>query len=418
MPRGRPFDGAEANVWWARPIVAMMLLAASEVRWVEAAAEAEWVATGLSGAVREVESFADGTLFAQTNDQLLRSGDGGTSWTAVPVPGSPAQVAVDPVDHRTLYAAGAEGLYKSTDEGATWSLVLPTSEFVRAIAISPADRALVYVGLTGSATNSPDFRFLRSRDGGAAWEQLEESHNSLCGWGVRLLRPHPTDPQRVFRTADCYAGRNLSDALRQSLDAGATWADLFEPQLAFPSHLVGGAGAAPGRFYLAANRDSRAGGSSLFRSDDDARTWSEVLAFRGGGTQDQPSLPNVGIGGLAYDPAAPNRVYVGLAGGGRGVRASSDGGRVWADLGGGHLGAVNALALSADGGDLYAATESGLWRHPLGAGKVGLAASNRLAMMPGGLPPGQRDATLRAGLTRAYSKVGRPLGSLRSSTTA
>jgi hypothetical protein len=360
----------------------LILLLASAAPRLEAASQADWAPTGLSGPVRDVVSFADGALFARTNDALLRSEDGGTSWIPVSLPGSPAQTAVDPVDHRILYAAGADGLYKSADSGTAWSLVLPTSEFVRGIAISPADRALVYLALTGSPTNSPDFRFLRSPDGGATWEELEEFHNSLCGWGVRILQPHPTGPRRVFRTADCYAGRNLSDALRQSLDAGATWADLFEPELAFPTRLVGGTGAAPGRYYLAANRDSRAGGSSVFRSDDDARTWTEVLAFRGGGTQDQPNLPSVEIGGLAYEPAAPNRVYVGLAGGGRGVRASNDGGRVWAHLGGEHLGPVNALALSPAGQDLFAATDSGLWRRSLGGGKLGLSPSPSLPIDP------------------------------------
>ena len=364
---------------WARATVAFILLLTGVGPRARASAAVDWLPAGLSGPVGDVVVFADGTLFAQTNDELLRSADGGTIWTPVPVPGSPAQTAVDPVDHGTLYSAGAEGLYKSADGGATWGVALSTSEFVRAIAVSPADHALVYVGLTGGPTNSPDFRFLRSRDGGATWEPLEEFRNSLCGWGVRILEPHPTDPQRVFRTANCYAGRNLSDAVRQSLDTGTTWADLFEPELAFPTRLVGGAGAAPGRFYLAANRDARAGGSSVFRSDDDGRTWTEALAFRGGGTQEQPDRPNVQIGGLADDPAAPNRVYVGLAGGGRGVRASSDGGRTWADLDGEHLGAINALALGPTGSDLYAATDSGLWRLPLEAGKLGLSAGPSLA---------------------------------------
>jgi photosystem II stability/assembly factor-like uncharacterized protein len=350
----------------------VLLLHASQGLRAQAAADADWVPAGLSGPVRELFAPADGTLLARTTDGLLRSDDGGTSWASVALPSSPGRVDVDPTASTLLYAAGADGLYKSADRGATWLLVLPTSEAVQAIAASPADGTVLYVGLTRSPTNSPDFRFLRSRDGGATWEQLEEHHNSLCGWGVRILQPHPTDVRRVFRTADCYAGRNLSDALRQSLDQGATWADLFEPQLAFPTRLVGGAGAAPGRLYLAANRDARAGGSSVFRSDDDGRNWSEVLGFRGGGTTEQPNLPNVQIGGLAYDPAAPNRVFVGLTEGGRGVRASSDGGRTWVNLGRQDLGQINALVLGINGRDLYAATDSGLWRLSLGAGKLGV----------------------------------------------
>jgi hypothetical protein len=52
------------------------------------------------------------------------------------------------------------------------------------------------------------------------------------------------------------------------------------PFLGYPQFLVGGQGVEPRRFYLAVNRDRRAGGSSRFRSDDDGATWNEVLAYR------------------------------------------------------------------------------------------------------------------------------------------
>jgi hypothetical protein len=81
--------------------------------------------------------------------------------------------------------------------------------------------------------------------------------------------------------------------------------------------------------------------------------------------------PEVEIGGLAYDPAQPDRHYVGLNDcvghfsqrtcAGR-VTASSDGGATWAGLGGRALAKVNDLALGIDGLNVYAATDEGLWR--------------------------------------------------------
>src|SRR5439155_3751 len=79
---------------------------------------------------------------------------------------------------------------------------------------------------------------------------------------------HPTDAQRVFRTAGCYAGRNVNAALEQSTDQGATWRVVLRPPTAFPERLVGGQGNDPARFYLTATHDFRAGGASVFRSDD------------------------------------------------------------------------------------------------------------------------------------------------------
>jgi photosystem II stability/assembly factor-like uncharacterized protein len=338
---------------------------------------ADWEPTGLGTPVLELFTPASGAFFATTRDALLRSEDAGATWAPVTLPSPPAgrrepSVAVDPTNHAVLYAAGAGGLYKSSDDAATWALLLPTTETVLRVAVSPADHHLVYLALAGSPTNATDFRFLRSRDGGATWQQLEEFHSSLCGWGVRLLEPHPTNAQRAFRTAGCYAGRNLGDALRQSTDQGATWSALFEPQMAFPARLVGGRAVAPGRYYLAANRDSRAGGSALFRTDDDGSTWAEVVAFEGGGTIQQPDAPDVRIGGLAYDPAKPDRVYVGLneyadqlsgrTRTGSRVIASSDGGATWAELGRGDPGEISDLVLGIDGLNLYMATDQGLWR--------------------------------------------------------
>ncbi len=115
----------------------------------------------------------------------------------------------------------------------------------------------------------------------------------MCTWTVLILDPHPTSTNRVFRTAGCYEGRNVpfGDSLTQSTDRGATWTTLFHPTPLFPSRLVGGAGANASRYYLGAYFGADPGGGELFRSDDDAATWAQVLSLASG-----PS-----VGGLAYD---------------------------------------------------------------------------------------------------------------------
>jgi photosystem II stability/assembly factor-like uncharacterized protein len=49
------------------------------------------------------------------------------------------------------------------------------------------------------------------------------------------------------------------------------------------------------------------------------------------------------------------------------VAASLDGGESWADFGRQDIGAVSDLAVSAGDGWLFAATDQGVWRWPLGA---------------------------------------------------
>ena len=222
-------------------------------------------------------------------------------------------------------------------------------------------------------------RFFRSQDGGTTWRKLEETHFSLCGWAVPILQPHPMDAGRVFRAASCTAGRNFGEPLNHSANAGETWSEAWNgngDESGYPSRLVGGRGIVPGRFYLAVNRDRRLGGSNVFRSDDNGVSWSAILTYRGGGTPGfggDPETAAVEIGGLAYDPVNPDRIYVGRKvypsysdpPDGGGVAVSTDGGATWSDLGRQDIGAVSDLALGIDGRNLYAATDQGLWQLPL-----------------------------------------------------
>jgi len=200
----------------------------------------------------------------------------------------------------------------------------------------------VYASIGGAPS-----RFLRSRDGGQTWEKLQETPRSApddprgCGWWTWTLVPHPTDASRVFAATGCFQNaRGPRSGLKHSVDRGETWADVFDDPNGFPSQLVGGQGAAPERFYLVA-------GTRLLRSDDGGYTWAEALVEE--------------ISALAYDPSAPDRLYVGLRT--RGVIASSDGGTSWADLGAvGDRHPVYDLALAGDGPTVYAATTYGVWR--------------------------------------------------------
>jgi photosystem II stability/assembly factor-like uncharacterized protein len=368
-------------------VILLALLIAADVGAIAARAQddsadgLDWGLTGLSDPVVRLFTPASGAFFAQTAMTFLRSDDGGSTWRSVSLGPATTILNVDPNDHTILFAAGPDGVYKTSDDAATWQLIFPYGQDVGrnalALAVSPADHNVLYLGVTMMPGISSDFRFFRSQDGGATWRRLEEHHFSLCGWGMAILQPHPTDAGRVFRAAECTAGRNFGESLNQSTNAGdawtAAWTGNTSESAGYPRRLVGGQGAAPGRFYLAVNRDRRVGGSSLYRSDDDGATWNAILVYHGGGTQgygEDPQAPGVELGGLAYDPSNPDRVYVGRQvypsysdpPDGGAVAASFDGGATWSDLGRQDIGAVSDLALGVDGRNLYAATDHGLWQ--------------------------------------------------------
>src|SRR5215471_17952018 len=112
----------------------------------------------------------------------------------------------------------------------------------------------------------------------SSWPSLlAEERQSLCVYRVFVLVPHPTDVSTVFRTLGCVSGRTTAAALQVSHDMGEHWPERFQPPGLFVRALVGGRGADPGRFYLAANNTFISGaatGGALYRSDDNAVSWN------------------------------------------------------------------------------------------------------------------------------------------------
>lgn len=355
---------------WPGAGVALLLGRTGQAH-AEQAAPGTWEMFPLPDPVYRLFAPASGALFADGTESLYRSNDGGATWAAVNLPppsrGRSRARAIDPTDHTAIYAVGELGRYKTADDAATWQVLLPET-FPTWIAVSPADRNLVYLVFW----DRPDLRIMRSRDGGASWETAHERQHA-CDGSPDFFQPHASDPARAFLAISC-AGVNPSGSLEQSADQGATWSG---SGLGETTELVGGQGAAPGRFYAVhpvlgpsdpnlrgvSSMHSRRWETRVYKSDDGGQGWFEVRDISSQAGRPDDTRP---IGAeLAYDPAAPDRVY--LAGapprvGGEGVLVSQDGGTTWANAGQGGPTSVNDLALGIDGRNLYAAGQDGVSR--------------------------------------------------------
>ncbi|MFB0537024.1 MAG: WD40/YVTN/BNR-like repeat-containing protein, partial [Anaerolineae bacterium] len=248
----------------------------------------------------------DRTLFATAGWRPYRSNDGGNTWQVLgwglPDVFPISALAISPAygQDRTVYAGGnylAPRIFVSTDGGENWQASGPglpqSSSGVDAIAFSPGyavDRT-AYAWLKNQG-------LYRSTDGGASWEQVFEEES----WSVQslVLSPHfPTDGM-LFVGA-------LFGQLHQSLDGGFTWQDL---SAGLPAGTVWVRALVLSPDF---ERDSTlfAGlDEGVIKSTDGGRTWRPVNA--GLPLKDDGKLPSVLSLAISPDYASDGTLFVGL----------------------------------------------------------------------------------------------------------
>ncbi len=95
------------------------------------------------------------TLLYASQFGILRTNDGGASWSKVELltpPGAATiySVAVNPQDGKEIYYGTASTFYRTTDGGANWKTrKLPTSRAATVMMVDPAAPNVLYLGVTG-----------------------------------------------------------------------------------------------------------------------------------------------------------------------------------------------------------------------------------------------------------------------------
>lgn len=264
-------------------------------------------------------------LWAGGVGEVLRSTDGGATWTAGgTLPNAPViELQGDPAQPQRLVALlSGQGLYESLDAGATWRALNGQNAAAGALTLAahPAQAGHWLVG-------TPHLGVQRSTDGGASFA----ARNDGMSLFVRSIASDPADGQRL------YAG-TLGGGVFRTDDAAASWRNI---------------GLAAGNVFRvrspAADRLMVGTGNGIADSLDGGNTWYN-LGQRASFVQS-----------LLADPADPRHV---LVGGQAGQVYESDSSDVrWRSVGHG-LPARDLLAMTtcADG-SIYAAPErAGVWR--------------------------------------------------------
>ena len=308
---------------------------------------------------------ADRTLWVSTyTDGVYESRDGGERWEAAS-DGLTRNDQADLLDRNhfavlratasgratTLFLAGFDGLFRSRDGGAAWEeLETQPATIIMGVAVSPdyaADRTLLVTTYING--------LLRSQDSGKTWEPANFGVASQFDWTrsrkyVNRLFPAVYSPDYANDRTAFAASRGI---VYRSTDGGAHW------RATVPEGAIVEGEVPPDYFFIAPSpgfaRDRTVllgtDGGKVFRSDDGGQTF-ERLADLG-----------LEVTGLVLSPAFATDGTA-FAGTPDGVYRSDDRGTSWTPTPWPQdAGPETSLAVSpayADDGTLYAGSAGGL----------------------------------------------------------
>ncbi|MGH7714202.1 MAG: VPS10 domain-containing protein [Gemmatimonadaceae bacterium] len=277
----------------------------------------------MSGRVADVEGVPGNpnvVYVGSASGGVWKTTNGGISWKPIfdsqPV-ASIGDIALEPGNPDVIYVGTGEakprnsasygnGVYKSTDGGATWKHIgLTNSERIARIIVSPNYPRVVYVGVLGHVYGPNAERGVyRSSNGGETWERvlyIDERH------GVAELAMDPQNPNILYagmwrfeRKPWTHLSGSEEGGVFKSVDGGRTWSKLTKgiPKL-LGRIAVQPAPSNPNVVYVLAESND----GTLFRSDDRGETFTTVYR--------NVDIVNRGFyfTKMRVDPIDENRVY-------------------------------------------------------------------------------------------------------------
>ncbi len=297
-------------------------------------------------------------------------------------------IALDPSNPKNVWVGSGEawtrnsvsigdGIYKSTDAGETWTHVgLPDSERISQIIVDPRSADTVYACAPGKLwSDSPQRGLYKTTDGGTTWQLVLKGSNLSTGCGSIALDPRAPDvlfaslwdfrrKGWTFRSGGDGPTASSASGLYRSADGGKSWTEITpQANKGFPPKPYG-------RIALAlAPSDSKtlyafveSTDSALLISHDGGSTWE-----RGDKSQWMVWRPFY-FAKLIVDPKDANRLYKtdGY------LIMSEDGGKSFSNIGGfaGMHGDVHDVFIEATNPKhVFAGDDGGLWISYDGANK-------------------------------------------------
>jgi hypothetical protein len=328
----------------------------------------EWMTNGPAEAIAALaQNNATNELLAAGASGVWRSQDSAASWSKI----SPALLGSSMSIAQTgmAWATSADGkqILASVDGGLTWAPRYTTSGAgnVNSVLADPRTANTIWAGMTAADGLA---EILRSTDNGATWTPVLPP--SLRGGGG--LGPTVAGPLAAVAgmSGPLVAGARYyhGGGVLETPDAGATWTlaynDNYTPLAGAGAVAASGSSMATAQVYAGLNVLQF---GSLVRSDDGGATWTDVSAQL---PLHDPSAGGV-VGNIVLDATEPNALYISMWDAGSpertGVFGSGDKGQTWAEVGqlAPRVAGPDGLLLDAPTKTLYAATGQGVYVYPL-----------------------------------------------------
>jgi photosystem II stability/assembly factor-like uncharacterized protein len=293
-------------------------------------------------AVARLPGQPDAIYVAAASGGLFKSTNQGTSWTPVfdrvDAMMSIGSVAVAPSNTNIVWVGTGEannrqssswgdGVYKSVDAGRTWKASgLADTRHIGRIVIHPSNPDIVYVAAVGHLWGSnADRGVFKTIDGGRTWKNVLHVDDNT---GATDIAIDPLNPDTLIaamyqrqRKAWGFNGGGPGSGIFRTRDGGATWTKLTD---GLPSGDKGRIGldlfrADPRIVYAVVEAAGR--DSGVYRSADGGYHWELWSTLN-----PRPMYYSQ----IRVDPRDRNRVY--LLGSNRGFYVSDDGGKNFRDV--------------------------------------------------------------------------------------